>query len=307
MKRIQKIVLVVFLITVIGFGAFVAMRYTGRDTEGPVIKDQNKEIEASIQDSDEKLLEGIQAMDEKDGDVSDSLIIESRKVDKDGACILTYAAFDNSNNVSKGRRTVSFTDYHSPHFTINKPLRFVLGSKNEILECLGAQDCIDGDISNRIKLVKESDNDEYVGEGIYNYQLEVTNSFGDTAVLPISVEYYVDSYEERIYHPNLYLSSHVVYVAKGSTFDPKSYLDSMKIGNSLYVFSENMGSNSEAGSEEAVMVTEDGQTVASVISYSKVKYQSDVDTSRTGNYTVEYSYVSDDGYMGTTQLIVVVE
>lgn len=302
MRGIQKIVMAVFLLTDFGFGVFLGMNYLGADTEGPVITDKEKTLKVSIQDSDEELLKGIKAVDDKDGDVSDSLIIERKTMGEDGKCVLSYAAFDESNNVSKGSRTVEFTDYHSPHFTINQPLRFSLGSESEIMNCVGAEDCIDGNISSRIKITKEDENEDYNGEGIYNYQLEVTNSIGDTSVLPISVEFYVDSYEERLYHPNMYLTTYVAYLEQDSEFDPMEYLKSVEIGSELYVFGENIGSDTQ---EETT--PEEEKAVSGVISYDKVKYQSDVDTSKPGNYTVEYSCMSQDGYMGTTQLIVVVE
>lgn len=303
MRGMHKIVMTVFLLTVIGFGAFCGIKYVSKDTEGPVITDEEKELKASIQDSDEDLLKGIKAKDDKDGDVSDSLLIEKKMIDDDGNCIVSYAAFDNSNNVSKDSRIIEFTDYYSPRFTITQPLRFPLGSESEIMNNVGAEDCIDGDISSRIKITKENENEDYNGEGIYNYQLEVTNSMGDTSVLPISVEFYVDSYEERLYHPNIYLTSYVVYLEKDSDFDPMDYLESVEIGSEMYIFGENI--ESDEGQENI----KEGEeiTVSGVINYDKVKYQSDVDTSQPGNYSVEYSCISQDGYMGTTQLTVVVE
>lgn len=302
MRGIHKIVMAVFLLTVLCFVAFLGITYLGRDTEGPDITDKEKTIKASIQDSDEDLLEGIKAVDEKDGDVSDSLIIEQKSMGDDGRCVLSYAAFDNSNNVSKGSRTVEFTDYHSPRFTINQPLRFVLGSESAIMDAVGAEDCVDGNISTRIKITKEDENEDYSGEGIYNYQLEVTNSMGDTSILPISVEFYVDSYEERLYHPNMYLTAYVVYLEKDSEFEPMDYLKSVEIGSEMYVFDENIGTDTQ---QEPT--PEEEKAVSGVISYDKVKYQSDVDTSEPGYYTVEYSCMSQDGYTGTSQLIVVVE
>jgi len=43
------------------------------------------------------------------------------------------------------------------------------------------------------------------------------------------------------------------------------------------------------------------------ISGKDVEYKSDVDTSKKGVYTVQYSYQAENERLGTTQLIVVVE
>lgn len=304
MNKIQRLIVVVFVISIIVFGIFTGRKLLGKDTEGPVITCKENTITASIEDSDNTLLKGVKAEDEKDGDVSDSLIIESIQMAEDGKCTVNYAAFDKANNVSKASRSVEYTDYRPPHFVVNKPLRFVLGNKNKILESISADDCIDGDITNRIKLSSTDEESEYTGAGIYNYELEVTNSIGDTAVLPISVEFYADSYEERLYHPNIYLKKYVVYLEKGSKFEPKDYLDSVEIGSDIYVFSENIGADS---GETENAFTSDGRQITGSISYDSVKYRSGVKTDEPGNYTVEYSCTTKDGYTGATQMTVVVE
>ncbi len=43
------------------------------------------------------------------------------------------------------------------------------------------------------------------------------------------------------------------------------------------------------------------------IASKEISYKSDIDVSKQGIYTVEYSYQEKDGRIGTTQLIVVVE
>ena len=57
----------------------------------------------------------------------------------------------------------------------------------------------------------------------------------------------------------------------------------------------------------AERTTADGQQITGVISYDSVNSQSNVNTSKTGVYTVEYSCTTKDGYTGATQMTVVVE
>lgn len=311
MKRIKGLITVIFVITCVIFGIYTGSSYLSKDTEGPVITMKKDTIKASIEDSDQTLLKGIKAEDKKDGDVSDSLIIESMQMGEDGKCTIICAAFDKSNNVSKASRTVEFEDYTPIHFGITQPLRFPVGSSGQILKCITASDCIDGDITNRVKLTQKDEDSEYNGAGVYDYQIEAVNSLGDQAVLPISVEFYTDSYEERLFHPNLYLKKYLVYLPEGSKFDPKSYLDSVGIGNERYAFDENITSEeSETDVPEGSQIpatSQDGQQITGVISYDAVSYQSNVKTSKAGTYTVEYSCTTKKGYTGTTQMTVVVE
>ena len=73
-----------------------------RDKTGPkIIVSEDRKIAYST-DSDKKvLLDGVTAIDEKDGDVSDSLRVESVRNNEDGSLEVTYSAVDDSNNVTK--------------------------------------------------------------------------------------------------------------------------------------------------------------------------------------------------------------
>lgn len=309
MKNLRRFIVFFFAVTLAAFGLYAGGSYIKRDTEGPVITCKEDVITASIEDTDKTLLKGVKAVDERDGDVSDSLIIESIQMTEDRECSVVYAAFDSFNNVSKASRIVKFEDYRPIHFSFSRPLRFGLGANEEILKSIRADDCIDGDITNRIKVVNKMEDSDYKGAGIYDYEVQVTNSIGDTAVLPVSAEFYADTYEERLFHPNIYLSKYVVYIEKDSPFYPKDYLDSVGIGSDLYVFDENIGSDESMEKTEnpAQETNRNGQKISGVISYDSVKYQSDVKTSEPGIYTVAYSCTTKDNYTGTTQMIVVVE
>lgn len=310
MKKIRRLVLLIFMVTCIAFALFTGGRFLKRDTEGPKITMDKEKITASIEDTDQTLMKGVKAVDDKDKDVSDSLIIESMKMGGDGKATLVYAAFDKSNNVAKASRTVEFKDYTPIHFSITQPLRFPLGSDSQILKSITATDCMDGDITNRIKLTKKNDESDYKGEGIYDYEVSVTNNMGDKAILPISVEFYADSYEERLFHPNIYLKQYILYLEKGSSFQPKDYLDSVEIGDKLYVFDENISaeeSMTEMPQGETASLTQDGKQIYGVISYDAVKYQSNVKTKEPGVYTVEFSCTTKDKYTGAVQMIVIVE
>ena len=96
MKQTEKLILVIFVLTCILFGIYAGGGYLTRDKEGPVITMKEETIKASIEDSDKKLLEGVVAKDKRDGDVSDSLIIESIQMKEENQCTIVCAAFDES-------------------------------------------------------------------------------------------------------------------------------------------------------------------------------------------------------------------
>lgn len=77
------------------------------DHQGPEIVYSNDTVSEYDSDmTDEELLEGVSASDDKDGDVSDSLKVESIYEVDDSHVIITYVAKDNSNNITKAKRNL---------------------------------------------------------------------------------------------------------------------------------------------------------------------------------------------------------
>lgn len=73
-----------------------------RDKTGPkIIVSEDREIAYGTDSDKTVLLDGVTAIDEKDGDVSDSLRVESVQNNEDGSLEVTYSAVDDSNNVTK--------------------------------------------------------------------------------------------------------------------------------------------------------------------------------------------------------------
>lgn len=86
----------------------VAFLYMTRDTKGPEISfesGKNQQYEDGM--STEELLENVKAMDDKDGDVSDTLAVENIYTKGTDKVVVVYVAKDNSNNVTKKEMTMS--------------------------------------------------------------------------------------------------------------------------------------------------------------------------------------------------------
>ena len=74
-----------------------------QDKEGPdIIFEEMSKEQYAIDVSETELLQGVTAIDRRDGDVTDSLIVEAIKIRSEESNIkVTYVAMDNSKNVTK--------------------------------------------------------------------------------------------------------------------------------------------------------------------------------------------------------------
>lgn len=253
------------------------------DTQPPEILMESEEISVSVYRPGELLLQGVTAVDDRDGDISDKVVIEQvYGVDDQGRATVTYAVADSSGNVSKARRTVYFPDYESPRLTLSQPLLFKAGTVVNVLDLLKAEDVMDGDISHRLKATIVSRGTSLSAEGVHEVMFRVTNSLGDTTSLTLPVE----TYPADRYNAALTLREYLVYLPKGVSFSPESYLLSFEAAGEEFDLRRRVP-------EELVLQVE-----------------SDVDTDTPGVYSVCYT-VNQTGqtkdYVGYSRLIVVVE
>ena len=93
------------ILTVILVGA-VVFRAFSSDRNGPEIVLPDSDIVLTDSTTDAQLFEGLTASDDADGDVSDSLKLESVTKVSDNLVLLVYAAKDKSNNVSTVTRAL---------------------------------------------------------------------------------------------------------------------------------------------------------------------------------------------------------
>lgn len=101
----QKVLVIGFAIAdaiLIGVNAYF---YLNTDRIAPVITFGEEEIVYREGMSEEGLLEGVTAMDDRDGDVTDSLVVEKVSKMADGDVIVSYAAMDRAGNVVKKARS----------------------------------------------------------------------------------------------------------------------------------------------------------------------------------------------------------
>ena len=152
-KIIQRVVLVLTLLAAALMIAAVLKTVGFSDTDGPEITMDESSITVDVDCTDEELLQGITAVDKKDGDVTDSLVVESLSnfIEK-GRRQVTVAAFDQDHNVTKATREVVYDNYTSPRFSLSGPLRFAANSDEIMTAVFQVQDCLDGDLSDEVVL-----------------------------------------------------------------------------------------------------------------------------------------------------------
>ncbi len=285
MKVLRTLVIIFFLIVSAVFGVYEYGIYKDRDEIAPVITADSDEVVVSVYDDTEAYVVGMQATDNKDGDVTDSIIETSKSYFISGTTFrVNYVAFDSHNNVGTYSRMATFSDYTSPTFAISSPLRYLASSSDgSLLDNITASDVCDGDITSQIKTITSDYSYYYSSQENSSYQvtLQVTNSFGDIQELTVSVSLETSA---NYYKSSPALSQYLVYTDLNHTIDYGSYLIGIWAGGSTTTFENQMNYSS-----------------------SDVQIDSsNVDYSTPGTYTVNYMLYDNGKVVGTTSMYVVV-
>lgn len=298
MRGLRRASIALFIISLIVFGIHFYKKNVLDDKTGPVFHMDSDLVEVSVKDGEDAWIKGLTATDAKDGDVTDSILVESvSPFTGTGHRIVNYVAIDSDNHVAHTKRELAYTDYEASHFHLKRPLSFAMNAKN-LLDGITVEDCIDGDLTKNVKMMSDEEIDTaHVGE--YPARLKVTNSAGGISYLPVTVEIY----DATVYYklPQLNLREYVVYVEKGSDFDEEEYLLSIVINGTKYEMTDDRGSY---GAVVKTSQEEEDDTIG----YDRVEIDSDVDTDVTGYYEVEYSFEDTEfgTGTGTARLYVVV-
>lgn len=284
-------------------GVYFWQKHKGMDRTPPVIVMDSDAISCNIADSEEKLLAGITASDDRDGDLTDSIQVSRIRKKTDSKAVnqfeITYAVFDSSNNLATESRTLTYKDYSPPKFRLEGSLQFPALSSVNLYGYLSAEDSIDGDISSQLAIEMSDEFINATSAGSYSCKVHVTNSVGDTSVLPLTF----DVLEPDETRPILYLSQYILYLKKGDSFDPMDYLVSVVMDGVGYEFEDDVNEWEWTPYKYGYL----DEINRCLISTKGVSVSSDVSTQKKGVYTVTYSYHHPDaGTNGFVRLMVVV-
>ena len=148
MKKIKIFSIILFLVSAVVYAGCRIYAGVMTDHTPPVISGGDEVIQVSVADPQEKLLEGMKAEDSRDGDVTDSLVVQDiSEFDDEGKRTVNYAAVDSSGNVGYYSRMMQYTDYQEPVFALSSPLRFPVNGKFNICQGITASSVLDGDLT----------------------------------------------------------------------------------------------------------------------------------------------------------------
>ena len=298
MKR--NIIYVILTLLCLGvLFVYLWMAVQADDSVAPEILIDPAPLRVSVYDPESALLKGVTATDDRDGDVTESLVVEKITLSNyQGLMTVGYAAFDRAGNVTKAARTVRFTDYTAPRFGLDQPLMFRADTSPDLLRCLTAEDQLDGDISGRIKGTLVASDSNLNQPGVHEVEFRVTNSMGDTTHLTLPVEIYSAS----DYNATATLTEYLVYLNTGDEFNPEAYLDKLTAGGVDYPLTEPVKELRYIISVNRYRNPKNFE--ASVINLT---IESNVDTTVPGVYSVCYTVDLNERYLARTRLNVVVE
>lgn len=237
MRKFRYLVLAFFSVVFVVFSFTRVKEYITSDYTAPVIHADSDSLQVSVMATEEDLLAGMSAIDNLDGDVTNTLVVVSKsKFIAKGMLRVNYAAFDKNNNVGIAARNVTYTDYHSPRFSMSQPLRFLSGNTdNNYLKNISASDCLDGNITQQIKINfgdTETTSNTSTRRKLY---IQVTNSAGDTSTLELWATF--EDYNS-FNTPAPALSNYIVYTEPGVRPDYSSYLKGVWISGNVRSFSD---------------------------------------------------------------------
>ena len=274
MKQVRSIVIALFVVMLALTVLSEWYVRTRRDDTPPTIRCDSEVLEVSVQADKAELCQGVTAQDDRDGDITDRVMVEHvSNLLSENTARITYVVFDSSDNAATCTRTIRYTDYQKPRFYLSQPLQYAVGDTITLLDRLTAVDALDGDITEKIRMT--ASNLSNALEGTYHVTVQVTNSLGDTTVLPLTILVVGGSGYRT---PTIALTDYLVYLDAGSDFDPADYIQK---------------------------ITDPGADARNVPK-SEAEIRSDVDPDTPGVYEVTYSYTGASKEAKTILTVVVV-
>lgn len=267
---IKKIISVVAVIVMLaGYMVFLHFYTSEENNTAPVIEFDSPHLELSVEDDPSKLLEGVHAYDEEDGDLSSEIIIDSiSEFDKDDNRTVKYVVFDRSNKAAAAERTISYTDYTAPQFRLTESLIMDTLTTARLNRLVEAQSCVDGDISASVDVKAGTFENNAV-----KVDVSVRDSTGTESTLSFNCDY-----DRNVYVSSILLENYLIYVGKGKKLDLMKNISDIQVGN---------------------------QSNMNLL--SQVVIQESVDVKQPGVYEVYYYLNGNTGISARTKAVVVVQ
>ena len=221
MKNLERVTVIVFVAVLAVFIGLKAYTRMAVDTTPPQISCDTDTIDISVSDPESVLLQGVTAKDDRDGDLTGSIMVKGvTNLLSGNTARVSYIVFDSSNNMATCQRTIRYTDYEKPRFALSQPLIYPEGGPVMVLDKLSAADSAGEDISGNISIV--SQNIDIYTAGRYFLTAQVSNSQGDIESVTLPV--IISSAKKQLVE----LKEYLVYIDQGAGFNSGSYVSSVK-------------------------------------------------------------------------------
>ena len=270
--RYLRLGTVLALVVMLLITAWTVVMDLRKDKTPPVIHDPREELHISVKDDPSVMLAELTATDDRDGDLTDKILIERiSRFGENAQVDVSFVVFDSANNMCRHHRTVYYDDYTAPRFTLTMPLMYNEGEVVGVMDRLKLHDDLEGDITYKVKLEDSNVNDSQ--PGVYEVTLRAVTDHGmDVCVrVPLNVKKY------DALAPRITLSEYLVYIKKGQKLKPQDYITDVVDCNGY------------------------------PIDLKMVFVYSQVDTNKVGGGQVRFETVDGVGRKGYTYLTVIVE
>lgn len=272
MRILRVVAVLLFVVTTALYVYFSVAEKIKTDNSIPVITLEEEVLEVGIDATNKDLLKGVTAFDEKDGDITNKVIVESlSNFIEPGLCRITYAVCDSNNHVATATRKVRYVGYESPKFALEEDLCYSIYERLNLKDAITATDCIDGDITDSI-VVSSEDYTSAIA-GVFTIQATVTNRKGDTST--VNMNLFVEDLD--LSAPEIELTDYLIYMEPTSEeIDFEKYI---------------------VGAED-----ERGNDLTDKVQVQKGK----IDTTKPGTYSVHYRVTDKNDVEGHTVLTVII-
>lgn len=267
--RKRWIYILLMFALIVGYVLFLNYYEKEDVNEAPQIIFKEAHMELSVNDEKSRLLEGVQAIDKEDGDLTSDIIIDSISAfDGKKNRTVRYVVFDKENKATQASRTISYVDYQPPKILLNDSLIQNTISVTKINKMIEAVSCVDGDISNNVdvNIGKLQDNQVVL-------KIHVYDSTGTESNISVVLEYDKNQYPIKIN-----LKDYMLYVPVGENYDLKGNIFEILQGNQPVQMYDDM-----------------------------IRVESNVDFNTPGVYEVYYTLNEDAGNAARAKAIIVVE
>ena len=274
MKSLKIVLCVATALSIALFAMAIYYTQFYKDVVSPKIQMDADTVTVSVKDGESALLEGVTATDNRDGDITDTIIVDNvSQLTGVNSARVRYIVFDKAENYAIASRTVIYSDYEAPTISILQPLIYNVGDTVALRGRVIARDCLEGNITSTIRLSSQDLNNK--SAGTYHLTIWAMNRLGDVSnvTVPVIVR------EEDPFAPVISLSTYLIYLERGAEFEPKTYFQSAfeNENSSLHIF------------------------------YDDLEVENEVDTDTPGTYEVTYSTINRAGLTSKVILTVVVQ